>query len=74
MPDAMETIFEAALDLGKLGGVSFLYLFLKNKMNNPKLKTKQSICLCSFILIHKIFLNSISVTVFVCRLRRLWEI
>lgn len=23
MPDAMETIFEAALDLGKLGGVSF---------------------------------------------------
>ena len=27
MPDAMETIFEAALDLGKLGGVSFFLHF-----------------------------------------------
>lgn len=42
MPDAMETIFEAALDLGKLGGVSFLCLFPKNLMNNPKPETKQS--------------------------------
>ena len=29
MPDAMETIFEAALDLGKLGGVSFILPFPK---------------------------------------------
>lgn len=31
MPDAMETIFEAALDLGKLGGVSFLLPFPLDK-------------------------------------------
>lgn len=31
MPDAMETIFEAALDLGKLGGVSSLLPFMLDK-------------------------------------------
>lgn len=35
MPDAMETIFEAALDLGKLGGVSFLCLLPKKLMDYP---------------------------------------
>jgi len=67
MPDAMETIFEAALDLGKLGGVSFLCLFTKNIDEQSKNNENKTINLSILILIY-------GACGFFCRLRRLWEI
>lgn len=46
LPDAMETIFQAALDLGKLGGVSFFCPFTKE--SDERSKTKISVTVCSF--------------------------